>query len=71
MSNPSNKSYLIKYAAGGGQIMTLENSETEEGKAALDFAKAAGEEVTLMDTDTAIDKFFELLEEEVPKDGVH
>ncbi len=51
--------------------MTLENSETEEGKAALDFAKAAGEEVTLMDTDTAIDKFFELLEEEVPKDAVH
>ncbi len=71
MFNPSNKSYIIKNAKGLGQIMTEEHSKTVEGKAALAFAEAAGEEITLMDTDKAIDTFLLMCEEGASKNAVH
>lgn len=55
--NPSNRTYIIKYANGEGNAITFEYAQTEEGKKALAFAKAAGEEVLLLDTDDAFDVF--------------
>jgi hypothetical protein len=57
INNPSNKTYIIKYANGEGNAMTFEHGQTEEGKKSLEFAKAAGEEVLLLDTDDAFDVF--------------
>lgn len=58
--NPSNKTYIIKYANGEGMAMTFEHAQTEEGKKSLAFAKAAGEEVLFVDTDEAYDVFIEM-----------
>ena len=60
INNPSNKTYIIKYANGEGMAMTFEHAQTEEGKKALAFAKAAGEEVLFVDTDEAYDVFIEM-----------
>jgi isocitrate dehydrogenase len=57
INNPSKKTYIIKYANGEGNAITFEHAQTEEGKKALEFAKAAGEEVLLLDTDEAMDVF--------------
>lgn len=60
MKNPSMQAYLIKYANGEGNLITLEHAQTEEGKKALEFAKAAGEEVTLLDTFDAVEQFLDM-----------
>ena len=62
--NPSNKTYIIKYANGEGNAMTFEHAQTEEGKKALEFAKLAGEEVLFLDTDDACDVFMEMCHKE-------
>jgi hypothetical protein len=58
--NPSNRTYIIKYANGEGNAITFEHAQTEEGKKALAFAKAAGEEVLFLNTDDAMDMFIEM-----------
>ena len=62
--NPSNRTYIIKYANGEGNAITFEHAQTEEGKKALEFAKAAGEEVLFLNTDDAMDMFIEMCSKE-------
>ena len=62
--NPSNRTYIIKYANGEGNAITFEHAQTEEGKKALAFARAAGEEVLFLNTDDAMDVFIEMCSKE-------
>lgn len=64
MLNKSGKAYIIKYANGEGNMMTFEHAQTEEGRKALEFAKEAGEEVTLLDTLEAVDMFLGMCNKE-------
>ena len=62
--NAHKKAYIIKYANGEGNMMTIEHALTEDGKNALAFAKAAGEEGLLRDIDEAFDMFLEMCHKE-------